>query len=65
MLQGLIGAGMGKGAVLALMLAGPALSLPGLLMVHRVLGLKKTAVFASLVVCMATLTGWFYGRVMG
>lgn len=64
-LQGLIGAGMGKGAVLALMLAGPALSLPGLLMVHRVLGLKKTAVFASLVVCMATLTGWFYGRVMG
>jgi hypothetical protein len=56
-------AGMGRGPVLALMLAGPALSLPGLLLIHRVLGLKKTVTFALLVVVMATLTGYLYGHV--
>lgn len=61
-LEGLIGAGMGQGPSLALLLAGPALSLPGLLLLHRVLGVKKAAAFVALVVLMATATGWTYGR---
>jgi len=60
-LQGLIGAGMGKGPALALLLAGPALSLPNMLVIRGVLGTKKTMVFIALVVVMATLSGFIYG----
>ena len=60
-LQGLIGAGMGKGPALALLLAGPALSLPSMLVLGGILGLRKTVVFVLLVVVMATLTGLAYG----
>ena len=60
-LQGLIGAGMGKGPALALLLAGPALSLPNMLVIRGVLGTKKTLVFVTLVVIMATISGLIYG----
>jgi uncharacterized membrane protein YraQ (UPF0718 family) len=60
-LQGLIGSGMGKGPALALLLAGPALSLPSMLVLRGIMGVKKTVVFVSLVVVMATLTGIIYG----
>ncbi len=62
-LQGLIGSGMGKGPALALLLAGPALSLPSMLALIKILGGKKTAVYVVLVIVMATLTGWIYGRI--
>ena len=61
-LQGLIGSGMGKGPSLALLLAGPALSLPNMLVIRSVIGTKKTAVFVGLVVVMATITGLLYGQ---
>ncbi len=60
-LQGLLGSGMGKGPALALLLAGPALSLPSMLVINTVLGLKKTAAFIALVVIMSTLTGYMFG----
>lgn len=60
-LQGLIGAGMGKGPALALLLAGPALSLPNMLVIRSVMGSGKTVVFVMLVVLMATVTGIIYG----
>lgn len=60
-LQGLIGSGMGKGPALALLLAGPALSLPAMLVLRSLLGAKKTVVYVSLVVVMATVTGILYG----
>lgn len=60
-LQGLIGNGMGKGPALALLLAGPALSLPNMLVISTVLGPKKTAVFVSLIIVMATFTGMVFG----
>jgi uncharacterized membrane protein YraQ (UPF0718 family) len=60
-LQGLIGSGMGSGPALALLLAGPALSLPAMLVLNSILGLKKTVTYVSLVVVMATITGWGYG----
>ncbi len=60
-LQGLLGSGMGQGPALALLLAGPALSLPNMLVIRSVLGTTKTAVFVSLVIVMATLTGMLYG----
>ncbi len=60
-LQGLIASGMGKGPALALLLAGPALSLPNMLVIRSVLGTKKTLVFVSLVVIMATISGVIYG----
>jgi uncharacterized protein len=63
-LEGLIGAGMGKGPALALLLAGPALSLPNMLVIRGVLGTKKTVVFVCLVVIMATLTGILYGALV-
>jgi len=59
--QGLVGAGMGQGPALALLLAGPALSLPSMLVIRSVLGTQKTIVFVTLVVVFATLTGWMYG----
>jgi len=60
-LQGLLGAGMGKGPALALLLAGPALSLPNMLVIRSILGTKKTLVFISLVIIMATLSGMIFG----
>jgi uncharacterized membrane protein YraQ (UPF0718 family) len=61
-LQGLMGAGMGKGPALALLLAGPALSLPNMLVIRSVLGTKKTVAFISLVVVMATISGMTFGH---
>jgi uncharacterized membrane protein YraQ (UPF0718 family) len=61
-LQGLMGAGMGKGPALALLLAGPALSLPNMLVIRSVLGTKKTVAFVSLVVMMATISGMTFGH---
>lgn len=60
-LQGLLGAGMGKGPALALLLAGPALSLPNMLVIRSVLGGRKTTVFVILVVVLSTVAGWLYG----
>ncbi len=60
-LQGLMGAGMGKGPALALLLAGPALSLPNMLVIRSIMGTRKTIVFCSLVVVMATISGMVYG----
>jgi len=60
-LQGLIGSGMGKGPSLALLLAGPALSLPNMLVIRGVIGSKKTLIYIMLVVVMATLSGLIYG----
>lgn len=60
-LQGLLGAGMGKGPALALLLAGPALSLPNMLVIGSVMGVKKTAVFCSIIVVMSTIAGMIYG----
>ncbi len=60
-LQGLIGAGMGPGPSLALLLAGPALSLPNMIVIATVIGWRKTSVYIGLVVVMATLTGLIYG----
>ena len=60
-LQGLMGAGMGKGPALALLLAGPALSLPSMLVLRSVLGTKKTVVYVALVIVMATVAGVIYG----
>ncbi|NMC48180.1 MAG: hypothetical protein GYA47_01930 [Desulfovibrio sp.] len=59
--QGLIGSGMGKGPALALLLAGPALSLPNMLVIRSVMGTRKTVVFVSLVIVLATITGWLFG----
>ncbi len=63
-LQGLLNAGMGKGPALALLLAGPALSLPNMLVIQSVMGTKKTVVFVSLVVVMSTIAGFVFGTVM-
>jgi uncharacterized membrane protein YraQ (UPF0718 family) len=60
-LQGLMGNGMGKGPALALLLAGPALSLPNMLVIRGVLGTKKTLAFVALVIVMATISGLIYG----
>jgi len=60
-LQGLLGAGMGQGPALSLLLAGPALSLPNMLVIGGVMGVKKTAVFCSIVVVLSTIAGMTYG----
>ncbi|KAA0256914.1 permease [Deferribacter autotrophicus] len=60
-LQGLLGAGMGKGPALALLLSGPALSLPNMLVIRSVIGTKKTVVYVFLVVIMSTFAGLIYG----
>ena len=64
-LQGLLGSGMGKGPALALLLAGPALSLPSMLVIRSVLGTKKTVVYVSLVVGLSTIAGLAYGSLYG
>jgi uncharacterized membrane protein YraQ (UPF0718 family) len=61
-LQGLIGNGMGKGPALALLLAGPAVSLPNMLVIRAILGTRKTLVFVGLVVVLSTVCGFLYGR---
>jgi hypothetical protein len=63
--QGLIASGMGKGPALALLLAGPALSLPSMLVLRSIMGMQKTAVYVSLVTVMATVCGMAYGAVWG
>lgn len=60
-LEGLIGSGMGKGPALALLLAGPAVSLPNLLVIRGVLGTRKTVVYATLVVVLSTVAGVLFG----
>lgn len=60
-LQGLLGSGMHKGPALALLLAGPALSLPNMLVIRSVMGTAKTIVFVILVVLMSTAAGMIYG----
>jgi len=60
-LQGLMAAGMGKGPALALLLAGPSLSLPNMLVIRGVMGTQKTIVYVLLVVVMATISGLIYG----
>jgi uncharacterized protein len=60
-LQGLIASGMGKGPALALLLAGPSLSLPNILVIRGVMGTEKTLVYVALVVVMATISGLLYG----
>jgi uncharacterized membrane protein YraQ (UPF0718 family) len=59
--QGLVGSGRGSGPALALLLAGPALSLPAMLVLNSIFGLKKTVTYVSLVVVMSTITGMGYG----
>lgn len=60
-LQGLLSSGMGKGPALALLLAGPSLSLPNMLVIKSVIGIQKTLVYVGLVVIMATFSGLIYG----
>lgn len=62
-LQGLIASGMGKGPALALLLAGPALSLPNMLVIRSIMGTKKTVVYVGLVIVMSTFTGMLYGSI--
>lgn len=64
-LEGLLGAGMGKGPALALLLAGPALSLPNMLVIGGVMGVKKTATFCIIIVIMSTIAGMAYGWIAG
>ncbi|MBD3366865.1 MAG: hypothetical protein GF405_01670 [Candidatus Eisenbacteria bacterium] len=63
--QGLMGAGMGEGPALAFLLAGPAVSIPNVLIMHSVVGTKKTAVYLALVVTLATGTGVVFGLAGG
>ncbi len=60
-LQGLMSAGMGKGPALALLLAGPSLSLPNMLVIRDVIGTKKTGVYVIIVIIMATISGLIFG----
>ena len=63
-LRGLLDSGMGQGPALALLLAGPALSLPNMLVINSILGPKKTLTFVGLVVVMATITGMAFGAIV-
>jgi hypothetical protein len=63
-LQGLMNSGMGKGPALALLLAGPALSLPSMLVIRSIVGTKKTVIYVSLVVIMATICGMIFGYIV-
>jgi uncharacterized membrane protein YraQ (UPF0718 family) len=62
-LEGLLASGMGKGPALALLLAGPALSLPNMIVIRSIMGTRRTLVFIGLTVIMATLTGVIYGAI--
>ena len=61
-IQGLLASGMGKGPALALLLAGPSLSLPNMLVIQGVMGTKKTVVYVALVIIMATISGFIFGN---
>lgn len=61
-IQGLLASGMGKGPALALLLAGPSLSLPNMLVIQGVMGTKKTVVYVALVIIMATISGFVFGN---
>lgn len=63
-IQGLIGSRMGKGPALALLLSGPSLSLPSMLVIRSVIGTKKTIVYVSLVIVMSTITGMIFGTIV-
>ncbi len=63
--QGLMGAGMGKGPALAFLLAGPAVSLPNMLVLRSIIGTRKTATYLMLVVSFSTLLGYVYGLITG
>jgi uncharacterized membrane protein YraQ (UPF0718 family) len=60
-----MGSGMGKGPALALLLAGPALSLPNMIVIRSIMGTKKTLAFIALVVVMATVSGMIFGTIVG
>jgi len=62
--QGLIGSGMGKGPALALLLAGPALSMPSMIVIRSILGTKKTFVFITYVILLSTIAGMIFGWIM-
>lgn len=64
-LEGLLGAGMGRGPALTLLLAGPAVSLPSILVLRTIMGARKTVVFLSLVVVLSALTGFIFGTLSG
>jgi uncharacterized membrane protein YraQ (UPF0718 family) len=64
-LQGLLGSGMGQGPALALLLAGPALSLPSMIVLAGIMGPKKTAVYCAIIVVMSTFAGMIYGSIAG
>ena len=64
-LETLLGSGMGKGPALALLLAGPALSLPSVIVIRSYLGTRKTAAYVATVVVLATFSGWAYGALLG
>ncbi|MBL7203583.1 MAG: permease [Desulfobacteraceae bacterium] len=64
-LQGLIGSGMGKGPALSLLLAGPALSLPNMLVIGGVIGVKKTTTLCGIIVVLSTIAGMTYGWIVG
>jgi uncharacterized membrane protein YraQ (UPF0718 family) len=64
-LQGLIGSGMGQGPALSLLLAGPALSLPSMMTIAGIMGVRKTAVYCIIVVVLSTVTGMAYGWLVG
>lgn len=64
-LQGLMGSGMGNGPALALLLAGPALSLPSMIVLRSIMGTRKTTVYVALVVVMATISGIIFGVIAG
>lgn len=61
-IQGLLGGGMGQGPALALLLAGPALSLPNMIVIRSILGTRKTLAFAGMTVALSCLSGWAYGN---
>lgn len=62
-LQGLLGSGMGKGPALALLLAGPAVSLPSMLVLRSIMGTKRTLTYVALVIILSTIVGWIYGSI--
>jgi len=64
-LEGLLGSGMGRGPALALLLAGPALSLPSMLVIRSVIGTKKTFLYVGLVAVMSTIAGLLFGSFYG
>jgi hypothetical protein len=64
-LQGLIGSGMGQGPALSLLLAGPALSLPNMMVLFGVMGAKKTLTFCAIIVVLSTIAGMIFGSMVG